>query len=75
MYPLESASFFLFFIFSCLALRKVSLISTFVIAPGVVLLAFFHMRILSVILVSASRYVIVIVNFCKFIRFIVFSPV
>ena len=33
------------------------------------------MRILSVILVSASRYVIVIVNFCKFIRFIVFSPV
>ena len=39
------------------------------------LLAFFHMRILSVILVSASRYVIVIVNFCKFIRFIVFSLV
>ena len=35
MYPLESASFFLFFIFSCLALRKVSLISTFVIAHGV----------------------------------------
>ena len=39
------------------------------------LLAFFHMRILSVILVSKSRYVIVVVNFCKFIRFIVFSPV
>ena len=33
------------------------------------------MRILSVILVSKSRYVIVVVNFCKFIRFIVFSPV
>ena len=32
------------------------------------------MRILSVILVSASRYVTVIVNFRKFIRFIVFSP-
>ena len=66
----------MFFIFSCLALRKVSLISTFLIALGVVfLLAFFHMRILSVILVSKSRYVIVVVNFCKFIRFIVFSPV
>ena len=36
MYPLESASFFLFFIFSCLALRKVSLISAFVIAHEVV---------------------------------------
>ena len=39
------------------------------------LLAFFHMRILSVILVSASRYATVIVNFRKFVRFIVFSPV
>ena len=38
-------------------------------------LTFFHMRILSVILVSASRYVIVIVNFRKFVRFIGFSPV
>ena len=33
------------------------------------------MRILSVILVSASRYVMVTANFRKFVRFIVFSPV
>ena len=49
MQPRETASFFLSFIFSCFALRKVSLISTFVIALGVVFCQpFFHMRILSV---------------------------
>ena len=41
-------------------MREVSLISTFVIALGLVfLLAFFHMRILSASLVLASRYVTV----------------
>ena len=62
--------------FSCFASRKVSLISTFCYRAWVSFLsAFCHMRILSVIRVSASRYVIVIVNFGQLIRFIVFSPV
>ena len=62
--------------FSCFALRKVSVISTFVYRPwSSFLLVIFHMRILSVISASASRYLTVIVNFRKFIRFIVFSPV
>ena len=50
--------FFPVLYFSCFALRKVSLISTFVSALGVVfLLAFFHMCILSVFLVSVSVFV------------------
>ena len=73
--PRETASFFLFFIFSCFALRKVSLISAFVIALGVVFCQPFSYAYSFCILVSALRYVIVIVNFCKFVRFIIFSPV
>ena len=62
--------------FSCFALRKVSVISTFVYRPwSSFLLVIFHMHILSVISASASRYLTVIVNFRKFTRFIVFSPV